>query len=207
MRPEDVEAAVKYGADYLGFIVEAASKRRLSVADAAILAGPVTDIIARVAVTVNADDDLLKQIMAEMKPDYIQCHGDETPERTAEIARKFSVKVIKACAVADDEDMKTAGTYSGVADLILFDAKPPARSDVRGGHGIKIDWEIIRRAPLPKRFMLAGGLTPDNIAQAILATRAPIVDVSSGVEAAPGVKDAAKIKAFLDVVKNRPCHG
>ena len=155
------------------------------------------------AVTVNAGDDVLAQIMAEMSPDYIQCHGDETPQRVAEIARKFSVKTIKACAVAVDEDMKTAEAYSGAADLILFDAKPPAGSDVRGGHGLKIDWDIIRRAPLPKRYMLAGGLTPQNIAAAVAATRAPIFDVSSGVEASAGIKDAQKIEALINAVKHK----
>ncbi len=207
MRPEDVETAVRYGADYLGFIVEAASPRRLTTAQAAALAGPVKGIVPRAAVTVNADDDMLSAIMSQMTPDYIQCHGDETPERIAEITRKFSVKIIKACAVACDDDMKRASEFSGAADLILFDAKPPKGSDVRGGHGIKIDWDIITRAPMPRRFMLAGGLTPENIRAAINAVRAPIVDVSSGVETSPGVKDAAKIKAFMDAVKNRPQNG
>ena len=202
-RAEDVQSAIRYGADYLGFIVEAASKRRLAISQAARLAAPAQGIIARVAVTVNAGDDVLAQIMAEMSPDYIQCHGDETPQRVAEIARKFSVKTIKACAVAVDEDMKTAEAYSGAADLILFDAKPPAGSDVRGGHGLKIDWDIIRRAPLPKRYMLAGGLTPQNIAAAVAATRAPIFDVSSGVEASAGIKDAQKIEAFINAVKHK----
>ena len=202
-RAEDVQSAIRYGADYLGFIVEAASKRRLAISQAARLAAPAQGIIARVAVTVNAGDDVLAQIMAEMSPDYIQCHGDETPQRVAEIARKFSVKTIKACAVAVDEDMKTAEAYSGAADLILFDAKPPAGSDVRGGHGLKIDWDIIRRAPLPKRYMLAGGLTPQNIAAAAAATRAPIFDVSSGVEASAGIKDAQKIEAFINAVKHK----
>jgi len=202
-RSEDVQAAMSNGANYLGFIVEAASKRRLSVSQAAALAMPAKSLISRVAVTVNADDDLLQEIMTTMEPDYIQCHGDEKPERVADVARRFSVKTIKACAVADDDDMKTAGTYSGAADLILFDAKPPAGSDVRGGHGIQIDWNIIHRAPTPKLYMLAGGLTPQNVAAAVTATHAPIVDVSSGVEASAGIKDAAKIKAFMNAVKNR----
>jgi len=206
-RPEDVEAAVRYRADFLGFIVEAASPRRLTIEQAAQLARPMTGIIPRVAVTVNADDERLTAIMSQMTPDYIQCHGDETPERAAEIARRFSVKVIKACTVAHDDDMKQADRYSGAADLILYDAKPPKGSDVRGGHGIKIDWDIISRAPTPRRFLLAGGLTPNNVAAAIAATRAPIVDVSSGVETAPGVKDAAKIKTFMNAVKNRPQNG
>ena len=200
MRPEDVAAAIAAGASYLGFIVEAASKRRVTVEQAARLSGPARGIIPRVAVTVNADDALLTRIMADMAPDYIQCHGDETPARVAEITRKFNVKTIKAVAVITDGDMKTAETYSGAADIILFDAKPPKGSDVRGGHGVAIDWNIIKRAPLPKYWALAGGLTPDNVAEAIAATDAPMVDVSSGVEASAGVKDASKIKAFMAAV-------
>ena len=200
MRPQDVAAAIAAGASYLGFIVEAASKRRVTVEQAARLSGPARGIIPRVAVTVNADDALLTRIMADMAPDYIQCHGDETPARVAEITRKFNVKTIKAVAVITDGDMKTAETYSGAADIILFDAKPPKGSDVRGGHGVAIDWNIIKRAPLPKYWALAGGLTPDNVAEAIAATDAPMVDVSSGVEASAGVKDASKIKAFMAAV-------
>ena len=200
MRPQDVAAAIAAGASYLGFIVEAASKRRVTVEQAARLSRPARGIIPRVAVTVNADDALLTRIMADMAPDYIQCHGDETPARVAEITRKFNVKTIKAVAVITDGDMKTAETYSGAADIILFDAKPPKGSDVRGGHGVAIDWNIIKRAPLPKYWALAGGLTPHNVAEAIAATDAPMVDVSSGVEASAGVKDASKIKAFMAAV-------
>lgn len=196
-RAEDVMTAQKAGASYLGFIVETASKRRLTVAEAAYLAKPVQGQILRVAVTVNADDNLLQFIMRDMAPDYIQCHGDETPERVADIARRFCVKLIKACAVANDEDMKQADQYNGAADLILYDAKPPTGSNIRGGHGIKMDWDIIARAPTPKRFMLAGGLTPSNVALAAQQTGAAILDVSSGVELSPGIKDPAKIKAFF----------
>jgi len=199
-RPEDVTCAIEHGASFLGFIVEAASKRRLSVAEAAALALPAKGITARVAVTVNADDELLTHIMADMTPDYIQCHGDEAMQRVAQIARTYKVKTIKACAIASDIDMKIAGEFSGAADLVLFDAKPPAGSDVRGGHGIAIDWDIVARAPTPKTYMLAGGLTPDTVATAIAATGAPIVDVSSGVEASAGVKDHLKIKAFMEAL-------
>ena len=199
-RPEDIEASITAGASYLGFIVEAASKRRLSVSEAARLARPATGIIPRVAVTVNASDDVLRSIMAEMAPDYIQCHGDESPERVVEIGRVHKVKTIKAVAVSADGDMTRAANYSGVADLILYDAKPPKGSKVRGGHGVTIDWDIIARAPLPKRFMLAGGLTPENAALAVKRSGAPILDVSSGVEASAGVKDPAKIKAFFDAL-------
>jgi len=200
-RAEDVTAAITAGAAFLGFIVECPSKRRLTVAEAAAIA-PTTLSVPRVAVTVNPDDKLLSHIMAEMSPDYIQLHGDETPARVAEITRRFNVKTIKAIGISDDDDMKMADTFAGVADLILYDAKPPKGDAVRGGHGLAIDWNIIRRAPTPKTFAVAGGLTPDNVAQAIALTRAPIVDVSSGVEREAGVKDQAQIIAFMKAAQH-----
>lgn len=200
-RAQDVACAIENGASFLGFIVECPSKRRLSVTEAAALA-PKSLAAVRVAVTVNPTDDLLTRIIAEMSPDYIQLHGDETPARTAEIAHRFNVKIIKAVGIASDEDMKSAETYAGVADFILYDAKPPKDEAVRGGHGISIDWNIIARAPTPKTFAVAGGLNPDNVARAMTATRAPIVDVSSGVEASAGVKDAFLIKAFMESVRH-----
>ena len=199
-RPQDVESAIEFGASFLGFIVECASKRRLSVAQAARLSVPARGIIPRIAVTVNPDDDLIDRILTDMQPDYIQLHGDETPTRAAEIARKC--KLIKAVGIASDDDMKTAETYAGLADFILYDAKPPKNEAIRGGHGITIDWNIIAKAPTPKTFAVAGGLTPENVAAAIAATRASIVDVSSGVEASAGVKDALKIAAFMKDVES-----
>jgi len=201
-RAEDVEAAIYYGADFLGFIVEAKSPRRLSVGAAATLAAPAKDIIPRVAVTVNAGDDLLSRIMDEMNPDYIQCHGDESPARLANIGKRFGVKMIKAVPVSTPSDMITAEQYAGVCDFILYDAKPPKNAEVRGGHGLAFDWNILRRAPLPETWALAGGLSPDNAAEAVQQTNAPILDVSSGVEASAGVKDERNIQAFMDAVKN-----
>lgn len=198
-RPEDVACAVKNGAGFLGFIVECPSKRRLSVAEAAALAAHAGDT-PRVAVTVNPTDDLIDRILGEMQPDFIQLHGDETPARTAAIAQRCPI--IKAVGIASDEDMKLSETYAGVADFILYDAKPPKGESVRGGHGVAIDWGIIARAPTPKIFAVAGGLTPDNVAQALAVTRAPIVDVSSGVELSAGVKDPSKINAFMDAVRH-----
>jgi len=204
-RPEDVDAAIRYGADYLGFIVEAKSKRKLSVAEAAGLAAPVKGIIPRVAVTVNADDEVLSQIMTHMAPDYIQCHGDESVDRVAEIARRFIVKTIKAIPVSSSADMVTAEQYGGVADFILYDAKPPqapkGQDVVRGGHGLPFDWSILTQAPLPKLWALAGGLTPETAAEAISQTHAPILDVSSGVEVSAGIKDARKIQAFMKAIR------
>lgn len=199
-RPEDVEAAILHGSDYLGFIVEAKSKRRLSVAEAARLSLPAKGIIPRVAVTVNADDDTLKSIIEHMQPDFIQFHGDETPAHLARINRDYGVRTIKALPVASHEDMTAAIEFSGFADYLLFDAKPQKGEQVRGGHGVAFDWNILRTAALPKTWFLAGGLNPDNVKDA-LKTRAPILDVSSGVESAPGSKDHGKIEAFIKCLR------
>lgn len=200
-RAEDVEACIGQSVDFLGFIVAAPSPRRLSVAQAKPLFDAAKGLAKRVAVTVNADDDLLENIALTLKPEYVQFHGDESVDRLADIAKKYDFKIIKACPIASDADMKTAGEYSGIADIILFDAKPPKGSSVRGGHGLAIDWNIIRRAPTPKFYALAGGLNPDTVGEAIAMTNAPMVDVSSGVEIEPGVKDKRKIKAFMKTVK------
>ncbi|MDB2439556.1 phosphoribosylanthranilate isomerase [Hellea sp.] len=196
MRPEDIEAAIRYGADYLGFIVEAKSKRKLSVAEATTLSLPAKLAAKTVAVTVNPDDDLLEAIAAQMQPDYIQLHGDESVERVAEISRRYKIKIIKAAAVSTLADMKAAEHYAGVADIMLYDAKPPKGETVRGGHGLSFDWNILKNSPLPKIWALAGGLTPENVAEAIARTFAPILDVSSGVEDSPGLKSHDKIRAF-----------
>ena len=201
-RPEDVEAAIRYGADFLGFIVEAPSKRKLSVAKAVKLALPAKGIISTVAVTVNPNDDLLTRIIAQMQPDYIQLHGDESPARVTEIGRRFKVKTLKAMPISTPSDMLAAKSYVKACDFILYDAKPPNDSDVRGGHGMAIDWSLIKQASRPKTYLLAGGLTPKNVSEAITVTNAPILDVSSGVEASPGIKDAAKIKDFIKAAKH-----
>ena len=196
-REQDVEAAIECGASFLGFIVEAKSARKLSTAKASRLASLAKGITPRVAVTVNPDDKLLTDIMAQMAPDYIQLHGDESAPRLAEVGKRFNVKTIKAIAVSTPADMVTAEQYAGAADFILYDAKPPKGESIRGGHGLSFDWNILTNAPLPKTWALAGGLTPDNAREAVRRTNAPILDVSSGVESAAGVKDAAKIKAFM----------
>ena len=197
-RAEDVAAAIRAGADYLGFIVECPSKRRLSIAEATALA--TQDLApARVAVTVNPDDALIDAIVQHMQPDYIQLHGDETPARAATISKRC--KIIKAVGIGSDADMKASEAFAGIADFLLYDAKPPAGETVRGGHGVAIDWALIARAPTPARFAVAGGLHPDNVTKALAATRAPIVDVSSGVEAAPGIKDHDKITRFMKAVQ------
>ncbi|WP_017931558.1 phosphoribosylanthranilate isomerase [Robiginitomaculum antarcticum] len=198
-RAEDIEAAISAGASYLGFIVEAASPRRLSVTDAARLSRPAKSAAQTVAVTVDADDDLIGDIAAIMQPDYIQLHGNETPERAAKVAKLSGAKIIKAVKIRNKADFKQAETFSGIVDFILYDAAPPVGSTVQGGHGAAFDWTMITGNPMPKIWALAGGINPDNAASAV-ATGAVILDVSSGVEKAAGIKDAAKIKALMKAV-------
>lgn len=200
-RSEDIESAILHGANFLGFIVEAKSARRLSVLEAAKLSLPAKASAKTVAVTVNADDATIEAIATQMQPDYIQFHGDESVDRLAEIARRYKIKTIKAVAVSTPADMITAEQYAGVADFILYDAKPPKGETVRGGHGLSFDWNILTQSPVPKIWALAGGLTPDNVTEAIARTHAPILDISSGVESAPGIKDALKIEAFMKDVR------
>jgi len=170
------------------------------VAKAARLSLPAKAIAKTVSVTVNADDATLEAIATQMQPDYIQFHGDESVDRVAEVARRFKIKTIKAIPVSSPTDIITAEKYAGVADVILYDAKPPKGETIRGGHGLSFDWNILTTSPLPKTWALAGGLTPENAAEALRRTKAPILDVSSGVETRAGVKDAAKIQAFMDAV-------
>ncbi len=196
-QPQDVEAAIRFGADYLGFIVQAKSSRRLSVQDAAQLSFPAKAAAQTVAVTVNPTDDLLDRIVKQMMPDYIQLHGDETPERAAYIKSTYKTKIIKALPIAQKADLALITAYD--VDLILLDARPP-KGAARGGHGTTFDWTILQNANLPDHWALAGGITPENAVNATLMTNAPILDVSSGVEAEPGIKDASKIKALRDAV-------
>lgn len=199
-RTNDIETAILYGADYLGFIIEAKSKRSLSAENAGHLARPAKNAVPIVAVTVNPDDNLLMRLSTGMQPDYIQLHGDETPARVSDIQNRFGFKVIKALPISKPKDIAAIFAYQ--ADLILLDAKPP-KDGPRGGHGKAFDWTLLDNALLPDTWILAGGLTPANVRKAARQTAAPILDVSSGVESAAGIKDPAKLKALLDAVKAR----
>ena len=200
-RPQDVQAAIGAGASYLGFIVEAASPRKLTVARAAALARPAKGIAKTVAVTVNADDNLIRDIAKVMQPDFIQLHGDEDMLRAAHIRKLSGAGIIKAVKIRAREDFKRAETFAGIADFVLYDAPPPQGSEVQGGHGHSFDWSVLKSAPLPKLWALAGGITPSNASDAV-ATGAPILDVSSGVEHSPGIKDAAKITALMKAINH-----
>jgi phosphoribosylanthranilate isomerase len=196
-RPEDVTAVADAGAAYAGFVFFPKSPRNVSIETARELAVDVPVGVAKVALVVDANDALLDAITSAVPLDILQLHGHETPERVTEIRSRYGLPVMKAVGVADAEDVAALDLYADVADQILVDAKPPKNADLPGGNGVSFDWRLIsaRRWSVP--WMLAGGLTPDNVAEAIALTGAKQVDVSSGVERSPGIKDAEAIRAFI----------
>jgi phosphoribosylanthranilate isomerase len=200
--PETVEAAIAAGADLIGLVFYPKSPRYVSLDQAAALAAQARGRVKTVALVVDADDMLLREIAARVNPDLFQVHGAESPERVGEIARLTGKPVIKAIRVKDQADIAAASAYSTVASLIMYDAKAPEtlKDALPGGNGHAFDWGLLDGRPRPA-FMLAGGLTPANVAEAIRVTGAPIVDVSSGVESAPGVKDAGLIRKFIEAAK------
>ena len=191
-----LQAAVDAGAAYVGLVFFPKSPRNVTIEEAAVLAQSVPPGVAKVALVVDADDALLDAITAKVPLDVLQLHGHETPERVRAIRARYGLPVMKAVGVAGPDDLTALDDYAKVADQILVDAKPPKDADLPGGNGLSFDWRLIagRRWPVP--WMLAGGLTPENVHEAIALTGAVQVDVSSGVESAPGVKDAALIAAF-----------
>lgn len=195
-RPSDVQAAVDAGAAYIGFVFFPPSPRHVTLEAAAGLCAESPAGLCKVALTVNADDAALDALTGAVPVDMLQLHGSESPERVAEVRRRYGLPVMKAVGVANAADLAELDRYMSVADQILVDAKPPAGADLPGGNGLAFDWRLLqgRRWPLP--WMLAGGLTPGNIAEAIQRTGARQVDVSSGVESARGVKDPDLIRAF-----------
>ncbi|MEM1131176.1 MAG: phosphoribosylanthranilate isomerase [Pseudomonadota bacterium] len=193
---DDVAAAVDAGAGYVGFVLFPKSPRNVSVARARDLALAVSPGVAKVGLLVDPDDAFLDEVLAAVPFDILQLHGRETPQRVAEVRSRIGLPVMKAVGVAETEDLDALARYEEVADMLLVDAKPPRDADRPGGHGLPFDWRILANRQWARPWMLAGGLTPDNVATAISLTGARQVDVSSGVEHAPGKKDAAKIAAF-----------
>lgn len=194
---DTLDAALAAGTDYVGFVLFPRSPRHVEVERAAELAKRARGKAGVVILTVDADDALLDRVMAEVKPDVLQLHGSETPERVADVATRYGVAVWKAVPIATSEDVRAAEVYDGVADRVLFDAKPPKGATRPGGNAVTFDWTLLAELDLSKRFVLSGGLDPENVAEALKVTRAPAVDVSSGVEIRPGLKDADKIEAFV----------
>lgn len=201
--PKSVEAAIAAGADLVGFVFFAKSPRNVNLQRAASLAALARGRAKIVALVVDADDATLLAIIAAVNPDLIQAHGSETPQRIAAIKTLTGKPVIKAIPVKDAADIARAAPYAGIADLILYDSKAPETlaGALPGGNGLAFDWALLGSAQ-SAGFMLAGGLTPDNVAEAIRVTGAPIVDVSSGVESTPGVKDLGAIRKFIEAAKS-----
>jgi phosphoribosylanthranilate isomerase len=195
--PADVAAVAASGAAYAGFVFFAKSPRNLTIPAARELALAAPVGLAKVALVVDAEDAFLDAITEAMPLDMLQLHGHESPDRVAEVRARYGLPVMKAVGVADEGDLAAVFDYSLVADQILVDAKPPKNADLPGGNGLSFDWRLVAQRRWLRPWMLAGGLTPDNVAEAIRLTNARQVDVSSGVESAPGIKDAGRITAFV----------
>jgi phosphoribosylanthranilate isomerase len=197
---DSVETAIDAGADFVGFVFYAKSPRNVSLQQAAQLAEIARGRVKIVALIVDASDADILGITSAVKPDYFQAHGAETPERVMEITRLASTPVIKAIKVANGDDIASAAGFMGKATFILFDAKAPETlaNALPGGNGISFDWALVAGTD---GFMLSGGLTPENVAEALAVTGAPMVDVSSGVESAPGIKDLGLIRKFIEQAK------
>ena len=197
-RPEDVAAAARAGAVYGGFVFFPKSPRNVSVEVARALAVEAPVGLAKVALLVDPDDALVDAVTGAVPLDMLQLHGKESPERVREIRSRTGLPGMKAVGVAGPEDLAAIDVYSQVADQLLIDAKAPKGADLPGGNGLSFDWRLLAgRKYWTRPWMLAGGLTPANVAEAVRLTGARQVDVSSGVESAPGVKDAGLIAAFV----------
>ncbi len=197
---EDVRAAARAGAAYVGFVFFAPSPRNLTIAQARDLALAAPEGLAKVALVVNATEAELDAIVEGVPLDMLQLHGQESPTRVAEVRARYGLPVMKAVGVANEGDLAAIHDYSTVADQLLIDAKPPKGGVLPGGNGLSFDWRLVAQRRWLRPWMLAGGLTAQNVAEAIRLTGARQVDVSSGVESALGVKDAAKIAAFVAAV-------
>ncbi|KAA0570776.1 phosphoribosylanthranilate isomerase [Azospirillum sp. Sh1] len=199
--PESLRAAVAGGARYVGFVFYPRSPRAIAPPMAAELARLLPTGVRSVGLFVDPDDEFLEHVTGQVPLDLIQLHGAETPRRIAEIKARYALPVMKAVKIGGPEDLTTAMEAAEVADRLLFDAKPPAKvSALPGGNGIAFDWTILAGRSWPRPWMLSGGLTAENVAEAVRVTGAAEVDVSSGVEDRPGHKDPALVRAFLSAV-------
>jgi phosphoribosylanthranilate isomerase len=199
--PETVEAAVTGGADYVGFVFFPKSPRNVTAARAADLARLVPDRVRRCGLFVDPDDALLDQVLVTVPLDILQLHGAEPPARCAALRERYRRPVMKAVSIATAEDVARAESWFGAVDLLLFDAKPPREDALPGGNGVPFDWRLLADRSWPVPWMLSGGLNPGNLREAVRMTRAPMVDVSSGVETSPGIKSPALIREFLAIAR------
>ena len=191
------EAAIAAGADMVGFVFYPASPRAVTPAEAAALSNRATGGPERVGLFVDPQDALLAAVLAALPLDVIQLHGEETPARAAEIRARFGLPVMKALGVAEPADLARLADYAPAVDRFLLDAKPMPGAALPGGNATAFDWRLVAGAAIPRPWLLAGGLTPENVAEALRQSGAPGVDVSSGVERARGVKDPARIAGFV----------
>lgn len=198
--PETLDAALDAGADMVGFVFFPPSPRHLQFDAARALGQRVRGRAQKVALTVNADEAFLQSVVEALGPDILQLHGAESVAQIAAIRRKFGLPVMKAVPIAVKDDLKRIGTYAAVADRLLFDARAPRDATRPGGLGNTFDWQLLKNVGVP--FMLSGGLDAGNVGEALRITRATGIDVSSGVERAPGVKDVEKIIAFVRTARN-----
>ena len=194
--PDTVGAAIKADATHLGFVHFPKSPRHVEADQLRALVAAIPAHVGRVAVLVDPTDETLAELTATRALTALQLHGKESPERTAAIAERFNLPVWKAISVKTRADIDAAKAYTGAADLLLFDAKTPDGAALPGGMGLRFDWTLLRGVPISMPWGLSGGLGIDNVAEAIRITGAPMIDVSSGVESAPGIKSVDKIMAF-----------
>ncbi|CAD7335782.1 phosphoribosylanthranilate isomerase [Sphingomonadales bacterium 56] len=194
--PDTIGAAVRAGATHLGFVHFAKSPRHVEADQLRALASTIPAHVERVAVLVDPTDETLAELAATKTLTTLQLHGKESPERAAAIAKRFELPVWKAISVKTRADIDAARAYAGAADFLLFDAKTPDGAALPGGMGLRFDWTLLRGVPISMPWGLSGGLGIDNVAEAIRITGAPMIDVSSGVESAPGIKSVDKIMAF-----------
>jgi phosphoribosylanthranilate isomerase len=194
---ETLDAALDAGADMVGFVFFPPSPRNVSLADVGALGRRANGRARKVALSVDADDALLTNIVDTLRPDMLQLHGKETPARVSAIRQRFGLPVIKALPIETKSDLGAIPLYARIADWLLFDARAPREATRPGGHGKTFDWRLLEQLDVAVPFMLSGGLDADNVVQALRITRAGGVDVSSGVESRPGVKDPDKIAAFV----------
>lgn len=206
--PETLTIAVEAGAAFVGLVAFAKSPRHLAPEAARRLlehTGMVERRRARVVmVTVDPDDALLDALTRHVAPDFIQLHGHETPDRAAAVRQRTGAGIIKCLPVSGPDDLTAVADWARVADHLMFDARTPADADLPGGMGLSFDWTLLAELKLKRPWFLAGGLNASNVAEAVRLSGAPMVDVSSGVERAPGVKEPALIRAFLQAAKTLP---
>ena len=199
---EALEATIAGGASHAGFIFFAKSPRYIDPGAAAPLAARAKQAsVVPVAVTVDADDAFLDAIVAAMRPSMLQLHGRETPERVAELKARHGLPVMKALAISTADDLAKRQPYEGIVDRFLFDAKPPKGSELPGGNAVSFDWSLLARLPADVDYLLSGGIDAKNVGEAIAIANPPGLDLSSGVESAPGVKDVGLIEAFFATVR------